>query len=157
MHSVQQEPGGGEFELRSIDRLLVFFKSAGKVMICVSLVTTAWFWSSCGGWRSCGGRTSGGLGAIIGSDGSNLQKLYLRLFKHLSDQSITGNLQTLLRLFKQHQTNLLTSTWHLKPPAFFFLFERNWNFKVRALLEAGRVSPNPAAKLPKILELSLTT
>jgi len=35
--------------------------------------------------------------------------------------------------------------WHLKPPAFFFLFERNWNFKVRALLEAGRVSPNPAA------------
>ena len=74
-------------------------------MICVLLVTTACFWSSCGGWRSCGSRTSGGLGAIIGSDSSNLQKLYMRFFEQLSDQSIPGNLQKLLTLFKQHQTS----------------------------------------------------
>ena len=45
-----------------------------------------------------------------------------------------------------------TITWHLKPPAVFFLFERNWNAKVLFFFEAGIVSPQPSAKVPESFE-----
>jgi hypothetical protein len=38
--------------------------------------------------------------------------------------------------------------WHLKPPAFFFLLDLNWTFRVLASLEAGRISPIPSTKFP---------
>jgi len=45
--------------------------------------------------------------------------------------------------------------WHLKPPAFFFLFDRNWSLSHLAFLVAGIVSPYPSSNVPKILFFTL--
>ena len=105
VHSVQQEPGGGEFEMRSSDRLLVLFKYTRKSDYVSCLLPQP----ACGAAVVAGGAVEAGPveGSVplLGATAAICRNCVWDFLSIccLSNQSKTGNLQKLLTLFKQHQ------------------------------------------------------